>query len=439
MRQHFPPWAALALSCALLAGCTKWEATQTVTGVVTPGPNVQVDWSVLEEPEALPAVGGRWYEGYVPELIPSPDYGPLLPCRAALAMTQAWWEEEPGYTSPSWLYGLMTQDGILVMDGVCSSVSRSSYTLPERGSYRTCPLPVYALVKGDAELGSPATGDLVALAAEDGSWWTGFRFWGSIAYPDGIAAGDKDGLTLLDAYTGAQTGRYTWAELGISDGATIPWFTGDAPSTAQWTGERLFLGVFGENYDTARFLDPATGTVTTCSAQDWYNQWEEKYNAPAYQQAQWTAAAHEDGTITLTKGAGSHTFPNPLPQDEYPSVLQEDRVYFSVWGEEGSSFAVTDLEGNVIIPVQNGDLSILNGQPENDLLLFAIRGAEGWTIYDRDGKELYALPGELGSWCYLNGPLIEIVQENCAAYYSAETGDCIRRVYAGLEGREPDL
>ena len=101
----------------------------------------------------------------------------------------------------------------------------------------------------------------------------------------------------------------------------------------------------------------------------------------------------EDGTITLTKGASSHTFPNPLPQDEYPSVLQEDRVYFSVWGEEGSSFSVTDLEGNVIIPVQNGDLSILNGQPENDLLLFAIRGAEGWTIYDRDGKELYALPG----------------------------------------------
>ena len=29
------------------------------------------------------------------------------------------------------------------------------------------------------------------VAAEDGSWWTGFRFWGAVAYPDGIAAGDN--------------------------------------------------------------------------------------------------------------------------------------------------------------------------------------------------------------------------------------------------------
>ena len=430
-------WAALALSCTLLAGCTKWEATQTVTGVVDSGPNVQVDWSALGESEPLPAVGGRWYQTYVSELIPSPDYGPLLPCKAALSMTQAFWEEEPTYSSPSWLYGLMTQDGILVMEGVCSSISRPGYTVvdPDTGELTTQPLPVYALAKGDPELGNPTTGDLVALAGEDGNWWTGFRFCGSIAYPDGIAAGDKDGLSLLDAYTGAQIGRYTWQELGISDGASIPWFTAEAPSTAQWTGDRLFLGVFGENYDTARFLDPATGAVSTCSAEEWYTQWEEQYS----RYNQWAPHPNEDGTITLTCGTKSYTLPSPLPQDEYPSVLQRDRVYFYTWTEDVNTFAITDLKGNVLIPVQNGDLTILNGRPESDLLLFAIRGQEGWTIYDRDGKQLYTLPGEPGSWCYLNGSLIEVVQDNCAAYYSAETGDCVWRAYGGLESREPDL
>lgn len=436
--RHIRPWAALALCCALLAGCApRGDVPQTGAGEITSGPKVQVDWSVLEGAEPLPAVGGRWYEDYVAELIPSPDYGPLYPCRAALAMTQAWWEEEPGYSAPSWLYGLMTQDGILVMDGVCSSISRPGYTIrdPATGELATQSLPAYALVKGDPDRGAPATGELVALAGEDGNWWTGFRFWGAVAYPDGIAAGDRDGLSLLDAYTGAQTGRYTWTELGISDASAVPWFTGDAPSTAQWTGERLFLGVFGENYDTARFLDPATGAVSICSAEDWYSQWEEQYS----RYNQWTPHPNGDGTITLTCGSRSYTLPSPLPQDEYPSVIQGDRVYFYTWTEEVNTFAITDLKGNVIIPVQEGNLSILNGSPDSDLLLFAISGAEGWELYDRDGKKLYTLPGEPGSWCYLNGPLIEVAQEDCASYYSVETGDCVWRVYAGLESREPEL
>ena len=114
-------------------------------------------------------------------------------------------------------------------------------------------------------------------------------------------------------------------------------------------------------------------------------------------------------------------------------------MYFFTWVGEVNTFAVTDLEGKVIIPVQNGELRVLNGRPESDLLLFAIAGEEGWDVYDRDGKICYTLPGKATDWCYLNDSLIELVQEDCVSYYSAQTGACVWRTYAGLEGREPEL
>lgn len=257
----FGRWAILALAGALLAGCAPKEAS---TPQLPSGPNVQTDWSVLQEKEALPAVGERLYEQYTPELIPRDSYGPLLPFAGSQGLTLAWWEEEPAYTSPTWFYGLMTQDGTLVMDAVCSSITRCSYSQLDTatGTFSDYYLPVYALTQGDQERGRPGTGTLVALAAQDGSWWTDYRYWGVIAYPDGVAAGNQEGLTLLNAQTGETMGQYTWTQLGIEDPKAIPWFTGDAPGTAQWKDGRLFLGTYGETTQVARFLDPYTGEVS---------------------------------------------------------------------------------------------------------------------------------------------------------------------------------
>ena len=154
-------WAALALSCVLLAGCAKWDGSQTAAGTSASsppsGPNVQVDWSVLTEETPLPAVGERWYTGYAPELIPAADYGPLLPFKGAVGMTLAWWEEEPSYSSSSWLCGLMTLDGTLVMDPVCASISRLGYTTaaPATREQITWLLPVYAMSRGGPGTGGP--------------------------------------------------------------------------------------------------------------------------------------------------------------------------------------------------------------------------------------------------------------------------------------------
>lgn len=168
-------WAALALACALLTGCSQTAGSGSAQ--LPQGPNVQTDWSVLDHKDPLPAVGERWYEAYTPELIPRDGYGPLLPFRGAMGKTLAWWEEEPSYSSPTWLYGLMTTDGTLVMDAVCSSISRCSYSkLDSAGQRQDYELPVYALAQGDPQRGRPGTGTLVALAAQDGSWWTDYCY-----------------------------------------------------------------------------------------------------------------------------------------------------------------------------------------------------------------------------------------------------------------------
>ena len=427
--KSFGKWAAMALAGVLLVGCAPKEDSAPP---LPPGPNVQTDWSVLKKEEALPAVGGRLYEQYTPELIPRDSYGPLLPFAGSQGMTLAWWEEDPAYTSPTWFYGLMTQDGTLVMDAVCSSITRCSYSQLDSatGTFSDHYLPVYTLTRGDGERGRPGTGTLVALAAQDGSWWTGYQYWGVIAYPDGVAAGNQDGLTLISAQTGEKMGQFTWEQLGIEDPNAIPWFTGDASGTAQWKDGLLFLGTFGESNQIARFLDPYTGAVSTTSAEAWFTQWDFDANT----RLDWVPLANGDGTITLTRGEESHTFPSPLPQDEYPSVLGGDRVYFFTWDETSSTFAVTDLEGNVLIPAQAGELTVLDGTREGGPLLFAIPQGQDWQIYDRDGKALYTLPGGAGSFCYLVNGLIEVIQDNCISYYQVQTGTCIRRTYAGLPG-----
>lgn len=422
-------WAALALACALLTGCSQTAGSGSAQ--LPQGPNVQTDWSVLDHKDPLPAVGERWYEAYTPELIPRDGYGPLLPFRGAMGKTLAWWEEEPSYSSPTWLYGLMTTDGTLVMDAVCSSISRCSYSkLDSAGQRQDYELPVYALAQGDPQRGRPGTGTLVALAAQDGSWWTDYCYWGVIPYPDGVAAGNQEGLTLLNAQTGTKLDHYTWQQLGIEDPNAIPWFTGDATGAAQWKDGLLFLGTYGDVNQTARFLNPTTGEVSSTSAEAWFAGWDAYWN----QSLSWAPVPHEDGTITLSLGEKSYTLPSPIPQDEYPSVLGGDRVYFLNWDQEGSIFAVTDLEGNILIPVQKGDLTPLDGTREGGPLLFAIPKQQQWHIFDRDGNELYTLPGGTGSFCYLVNGLIEIVQDNCISYYQPQTGTCIRRTYAGLPG-----
>ena len=438
MRRTLP---ALLLSAALLAGCSgpggssssgQPEGSQSASSAPAADGSVRVqtDWSVLEGTEETPStVLNRWYDSYTDHLIAREDYGTLLPFAGARVTIQPLDGESQDYISSSFLYGLMTQEGTVVMDPVCTSIYRVSYTSATGDSV---PLPVLALERGDEAQGDPGSGTLMALAAADGSWCTDYVYWGCAASPTALLAGGKDGMDLLAPQTGEVVKEWSWSQLGIEGGSSVPWFTGDAYSSVQWTGDRFFLGCFGENGDEARFLDPMTGAVTTSSAQDWYESLDQKFQSGV--QSWWDAKSNGDGTYTLSMDEESHTISAPLDMgDALPYVSGGDRVIFD---DGHGAFAVTDLEGTVILPRREGTLAVLQNDWEGSGSWLAVRldGEELWLLYNWDGTLAASCPGDAGSWCSTSGPLVEICSDTMAAYYRPEDGSCLLRVYFGLPG-----
>lgn len=212
----------------------------------------------------------------------------------------------------------------------------------------------------------------------------------------------------------------------MEDLEDFPWFANDMETTAQWAGDAFFLGIWGEGY-TAHLLDPETGAVATLSAQAWYERDGARYTA----QTGWQAEAAEDGTVTVSKGDTSYTFQSPLPAVQYPYV-QEDRVFF--YDYSSSAAAVTTLEGKTVLTAPLGQLNTLFGEDVRYLAACPQDGAD-WTLYSWDGEALVTLPGGTGSWCSLQGPLVEVLGQEGAAYYRPDSGACVFRAWFDLEER----
>lgn len=394
------------------------------------GPTVTEHWSVLPAEERLPAVGSRWYPQPVGEFIPSPDYGALVPYIGAVYYLPSGLPGEPvSDTCPSYLYGLMTLEGQTVLDPVCTEIRSIHYTDAQG---QDAFLPVWQLTKGDPEDPRSNHGELVALAAQDGSWSTPFQYWGATGSPLGVFAGTREGLSLLDSATGAQTGFWPWEDLGIGQPEQFPWFTGDVYSTAQWTEEGFYLGTWGDDW-TALLLDPASGAVTALPDLEWAERLSRKLEER--DSTWWDASTGEDGSITLTRDGQSYTFPSPLPEDPFPYV-QEDRVIFQDYA--GGRFAVTTLEGRTILPAQSGQLEVLD-LGESLRLAVCPAGESDWTLYTWKGEPGPTLPGGPESSCGTSGPFAEVRSADGAAYYRPASGICVRRTWFTLEDRTAGL
>ena len=167
--------------------------------------------------------------------------------------------------------------------------------------------------------------------------------------------------------------------------------------------------------------------MATLSAQAWYERDGARYTA----QTGWQAEAAEDGTVTVSKGDTSYTFQSPLPAVQYPYV-QEDRVFF--YDYSSSAAAVTTLEGKTVLTAPLGQLNTLFGEDVRYLAACPQDGAD-WTLYSWDGEALVTLPGGTGSWCSLQGPLVEVLGQEGAAYYRPDSGACVFRAWFDLEER----
>ena len=418
------------LAAVLLAGCAgPAPEVSDVSQTSSSGVEVEEHWSVLGDTQRLPAVGTRWQEGPMEELVPGADYGELVPYAGA-GYYLVYQDGEGGtIQSPSLssLYGLMTVDGCVVLDPVCTNIVQLFYTDSQGAGVD---LPVWKLTQSAPAEHAPD--NQVALSAGDGSWSTGFQYWAAAGSPLGIFAAGPEGLSLLDSASGVQTSFWSWESLGIDQLEIASSFQEVAPySLAQWVAGAVYLGFLGDDWNTVYLLDPDTGLVTAVSAQTWFEQ-EALWYAP---EEGWRVESGEDGTVTVSKGETVYTFQSPLPGDQYP-YARLDRVLFQDYGED--AFAVTTLEGQTILPAQKGQLTVLEGE-DSRYLAVQPEGEKDWTLYSWDGEAGETLPGAADSWCETSGPLICVHAPDNAAYYRPDTGECVFRAWFTLEDRTEGL
>jgi len=147
----------------------------------------------------------RRYEGFTDTLIPSDDYGPLIPFPGAAASRR---EDAWGWFDSYSLYGLMTLDGEVVVDPVFSSAFRPQFWDLSASQVQTLDCLILRKVVMD-ETGEPT--DVAALCAPDGSWCTDFvyQYDGEVfmsTHAENAVPMMKGGsaLAFLDPYTGEE-------------------------------------------------------------------------------------------------------------------------------------------------------------------------------------------------------------------------------------------
>lgn len=320
---------------------------------------------------------------------------------------------------PYRIYGLMTTEGEIVTEAECSSLYLAGYS-GTREEDKTV-VPVWKLYKQGP--GWPENQQFVALYAENGSWHTDFIYHGCTATPYGLFVGNDAGAFLLDPEDGSERKTWTWKELGIENPAEFPWVTGDAYCTAQWTGEKLFLGDYDEK---ALLLDMETDEVSIITVEEWNDIQNGRWSMPW----EWGISV-EDQTVTVT-----HTVQGKTEETQFISALGNFRANIDTKGGEprvyvnessGTACAVYTVEGEPVIPVQNGEVWVL-GLHDRPNRGFNVQNPQEnkVTIYDWDGNLKFTLPLTAEDYVVMNGSLIQITDYTTrAAYYDPETGDLV--------------
>lgn len=185
------------------------SAVPTPKPIPTDGPYVYTDYSQLEDNSPRPDRYVRWHGEFTDHLIPSPDYGPLIPFSGDGAMEE--WE-----VSDYGAQGLMTLDGKVVVDPVYSAVTQlcsgGDIAFGRPDTY----YPAFLLSRyagdGEGDLFNAYNDVSSQLCALDGSWVTEeYHFsYNTLCYGNGVQDGaifalrDENILVLLDISNGKE-------------------------------------------------------------------------------------------------------------------------------------------------------------------------------------------------------------------------------------------
>lgn len=410
---------ACLTAAALLAGCGPQQppaaaseptppAVSVPAGSVEPektGPSVAVDWSKLEKekrPIQPDLDGGRWYPDYTANLIPNSDYGELIPYVGALVQNIYRWTDDQGleHTQPGWttsMYGLMTREGRLVTDAVYQSVD----TVGVRRGTQTDLLPMLVLGQAREEWAETNNGLRYAIAARDGSWVTGFEFWGYAAREDELMLYGPAGLTWLDATTGRAD--WSWEYLGVDTDnlnrliTELQWLYG-----FNWLDEGIYLGRVNDVDSTVRIFRPDTAEVVETTTAEWERAMD-RYYSSFFDWEHWQMAQLER-TITLTRGEEQHTLTLPAEPDSISYDVKEGLVAITDYNNVGTSSVswLFDLATGELL-LEGKEIHLATPREDFDgLAAVIVRREDGSTIvYDPDLKELVTMTPLADRWVYI--------------------------------------
>lgn len=388
---------ALTLSLALLlAACGEPDQPPAATPSPTDGVNVTVHWDALTpEPENR---AERWYEEYTDELIPSDEYGELVPYIGGEIGLDEYWLR-------GWVRGLATRDGVIVTDPVYLDVQLLSWYDSGYGSTRTGSAYILrTAVPSDAEPSdewSPAFEDRYGFAASDGAWYTG-QLFSDVIYmgepgalfmtPEGDAVMvGTDGSEIfrweagnmpIDAF---EPGQSYWM-IDYSDGTYLRFQLVDADG---WKGEFCYV-------------DLRTGDISYTRPEDFIER--EPYLPWEYQTYGGGEYLVEDGMVHIRSDEyGEHSFPVPEGTGEYPYPdIDGDRVLF---GQNDGRSILTDLDGNVLLRAEEylyWPYPRWSGAPNlpesSEIVETDGESSVLRTVYTRDGEKLLSTGGYVSQW-----------------------------------------
>ena len=331
-----------------------------------PDVTITAHWDMLE-PLHTPKVE-RWYEEYTDHLIPSDEYGQLVPYIGG------------NVSSPSttdWVYGLATQDGVIVTDPVYSEaeyISASGDPLDSTTSFHLL-LTTYEM-DGDG-IPEPRLG----VAAGDGSWYTGQvyrKHLRTCALGSLMVTPDED--LVMVSPDGTATPFHLSQDVALP---TLP--TGLAWPYLYWPTDDTMTNFV--------YIDLRDGTVSTQPPAD--------FQAPSYVEGKgyfpdgWfqlegtTLAIHTDADAVHTLDVGEGCTRAEVNGDRVLLVYDTDPVSFRVTDWEGNDiFDGTGYAPSFLFPTYSDTPALLSYYTT-----FFDDPTQSYVVMSRDGKSPFAAQG----------------------------------------------
>ena len=408
MKRYIGLFAAGAMLLAMASSCSAEETPPAASDWHS---GIKTDWSQLTPYEPPEDIYSRLSEAPLSELVPSPDYGPLLPYIG---------ERLYCYNEGS-LFGFVTADGAIVTDAVYPLIS-----LWEGGEK-----PVYRLIKYPGrDMGSGwERADTYGVCADDGSWVTACVYRGVICLDsviilvrdrktndaDVIDYSGKPLYTLRDQDYFSQLLPELLAEFFYSFGdglVTFPLSDGSTMILDQRTGACVdtgfaYVGPFSEG------LAPATDKRDGTGLYGYVDRSFSVVIAPRYDEPGdfWGGRAvvrDVSGAYLIIDKTGAALFRSKGLIKRYAVGL------FHAADESGGRWLDGNLNELSFRPGFSGELTAQDG--------WYCYACDGQTILSDDGRE-YVLPGAVR---------VSSVTGGYVVYRSMDGGDGVMR----LDGTE---